>query len=187
MNSHRLLPCILALALLSACSDSGSDVQVFGGNTDVVNNHITLHDGTVTIKAQGAPDALVDGTGHLSIGGHDVPVNDAQRALLQRYNGAARKMREDAIAIGKAGVETATKELGAVAGKMTGADTTEETKQKAEAAAANIRQAAAKICTDLSDMKTTQDQLAPQLDAFKPYAQALTDENVEKCRRDTQR
>jgi len=185
MSSYRLLPCALALTLLVSACNSGSDVQVFGGDTDVVNNNITLHDGSVTIKAHGMPDALVDGTGNLSIDGHAVTVNDAQRALLLRYNGAARQMREDAIATGKAGVETATKELGAVAGRMTGADTTEETKQKAEAAAAGIRESAAKICVDLADMKTAQDELASQLDAFKPYAQALTDENIDKCRKGT--
>lgn len=183
--SFRYLPCVLALAVLTSACSSGNDVQIFGGDTDVINGHITLHDGRVTIKASGVPDATVDQNGQLAIDGHDVAVNDAQRALLQRYNGAARQMREDAIATGKAGVATATKELGAVAGKMTGADTAEQTKQKVEEAAANVKQSAAKICEDVADMKTAQDALATQLDAFKPYATAVSDEHVEKCRKDT--
>jgi hypothetical protein len=184
--SFRYLPCVLALAVMtSACSDSGNDVQVFGGDTDVVNHQITLHDGKVIIKAPGAPDATVDQSGQFAIKEQPITVNDAQRALLQRYNGAARQMREDAIATGKAGVATATKELGAVAGKMTGADTAEETRQKAEDAANGVRQAAAKICDDIAEMKSAQDELANQLDAFKPYGQALTDANIEKCRKDT--
>jgi hypothetical protein len=185
MNTYRFMPCLIALALLTACSGSNSDVQVFGGDTDTVNNNITLHDGNVTIKAPGEPDAVVDTAGKLTVGGKDVVVNDAQQALLLRYGGAARQMHEDAIAIGKAGAETATKALGAVAGKMTGAATTEETQQKAEAAAQSIRVAAAKICDDLATMKSAQDELAAQLDAFKPYGQALSDTNVEKCRKDT--
>lgn len=183
--SFRYLPCVLALAVLTSACSSGNDVQIFGGDTDVINGHITLHDGQVTIKASGAPDATVDQNGQLAIDGHDVAINDAQRTLLQRYNGAARQMREHAMEAGKAGVATATKELGAVAGKMTGADTAEQTKQKVEEAAATIKQAAAKICEDVADMKSAQDALAAQLDAFKPYATAVSNENVEKCRKDT--
>ena len=185
--SFRHLPCLLALTVLTtACSGgSGNDVQVFGGDTDIVNNHITLHDGRVTIKASGVPDAVVDIQGQLSIDGHDVPVNDAQRALLQRYNASAQAMRTDAIATGKAGVATAAQAMGAAAGKITGADSADATKEKVEAAAQNVKQAAAKICDDLGAMKAAQDELATQLEAFKPYAQALNETNIEKCRKDT--
>jgi hypothetical protein len=184
--SSRYLPCVLALAVLaSACSGSGHEVQIFGGDTDRINSHITLHDGVVTIKAPDAPDATVDQNGKLAVAGKDVAVSDAQRELLQHYNATARKMHDDAIATGKAGAETAAKALGAVAGKMTGADTAEETQKKAEAAAQDVRLAAAKICDDVAEMKSTQDTLVAQLDAFKPYGQALTDSNVEKCRNDS--
>lgn len=184
--STRYLSCVIALALLTAaCDGSGSDIQVFGGNTDVVNRQITLHDGTVVIKAAPAPDARVDANGTLTIDGHEVTLTDAQRALLQRYNGAARQMREDAIATGKAGIATATKALGAAAGKITGADSADETSKKADEAAANVELAAAKICDDIADMKTAQDAVATQLDAFKPYASALTDENIAHCRKGT--
>lgn len=185
--SFRYLPCVLAVAVLMSACSSGSDVQIFGGDTDVINNRITLSNGHVTIKLPGSPDATVDQAGQFAVDGKNVAVNDAQRALLQRYNGAAQHMREHAMEAGKAGVATATKELGAVAGKMTGADTAEETKQKVEAASQNILQAAAKICDDLADMKSAQDELATQLDAFKPYATAVTDDNVQKCRKDTKR
>ena len=185
--SFRYLPCVLALAVLTSACSSDNDVQIFGGSTDVVNGHITLSDGRVTIKMPGVPNATVDPNGQLAIDGHDVVVNDAQRALLQRYNGAAQHMREHAMQAGKAGVATASKELGAVARKMTGADTAEQTKQKVEDASKDILQATAKICDNMVEMKTAQDQLAAQLDAFKPYATALDGENVEKCRKDTQR
>jgi Protein of unknown function (DUF2884) len=182
--SFRYLPCVLAVALLTtACSDSGHDVQVFGASTDVISNNITMHDGVITIKVSGAPTATVDQQGQLVVDGKAVAVNDAQHALLQRYNGTALKMHDDAIATGKAGAETATKALGAVAGKLTGADSAEETRQKAEAAAKDVQQAAAKICDDLADMKSAQDELANQLEAFKPYGQALSDRNVEGCRK----
>jgi hypothetical protein len=182
--SFRYLPCVLTVALLTtACSNSGHDIQVFGASTDVISNNITLHDGVVTIKASGVPNATVDRQGQLAINGQAVAVNDAQHTLLQRYNGTALKMHDDAIATGKAGAETATKALGAVAGKLTGADSAEETRQKAEAAAQDVQQAAAKICDDLADMKAAQDELASQLEAFKPYGQALSERNVEGCRK----
>ncbi|WP_199100223.1 DUF2884 family protein [Dyella sp. ASV21] len=181
--TRRLLPCVLALSLLTAaCSHSDADVEVLGGDSDVLNKQITLHNDVVTIKAPGAPNATVDSNGTLSIDGHAVAVNEAQRALLQRYNGGARQIREDAIATGKAGVATAQKAIGAAAGKLTGADSAEETKQKVEAAKQDVRATASRICDDLATMKSAQDELAPQLDAFKPYAQALNDADVAKCR-----
>jgi hypothetical protein len=184
--SFRYLPCALILAALTtACSGSGGDVLVFGGNTDIINNRITMHDGVVTIKASGVPDATVNPQGQLAIDGHDVAVSDAQRGLLQRYNAAAQTMRTDAIATGKAGVATATQAVGAAAGKITGADSAEAARAKAEETAATVKQAAAKICEDLAAMKSAQDELATQLDAFKPYAHALGEANVEKCRKDT--
>jgi len=185
--SFRYLPCILALAVLTtACSGSGDDVQVFGGGTDIINHRITMHDGVITIKAPGAPDATVNAQGQLTIDGHDIAVNDAQHALLQRYSAAGQKMHDDAIATGKAGAETASKAVGAVTGKMTGAESSEEVKQKVEAAAQDVRLAAAKICDDLAEMKSAQDTLANQLDAFKPYGQAVTGDSVDKCRRDAE-
>ncbi|WP_430389589.1 DUF2884 family protein [Dyella sp. 20L07] len=184
--AFRHLPWLVAAAtLLTACGNHGDDMQVFGGDTDIVSHRVTLHDGRVTIKSPGVPDAVVDADGQLSIDGHDVAVNDAQRALLKSYNAAAQTMRADALATGKAGVATATQAMSAAAGKITGADNAEATKAKVEAAAQGVKQAAAKICDDLAAMKATQDQLATQLDAFKPYADALANSNVERCREHT--
>lgn len=180
--SFRTLPCVLALAVLTtACSGSGGDVQVFGGSTDIVNRHLTMHGGVITIKASGVPDATVDPQGQFAIDGKNVTVNDAQHALLLRYATAGQKMHADAIATGKAGAETATKALGAVAGKMTGAESAEETRQKMDAAAHDVEMAAAKICDDVAEMKAAQDELATQLEAFKPYGNALTESSVTEC------
>lgn len=182
----RQLPLLLVVAaLLSACGSHGDDTQVFGGSTDIVNHRITLHEGRVTIKTGGAPDAVVDAEGQLSIDGHDVPVNDAQRALLKRYNGAAQAMRADALATGKAGAATATQALSAAAAKVTGSDSAETARDKVETAARQVRQAAAKICDDLAEMKAAQDAVAAQLDAFKPYADGLDTTSVERCRERT--
>ena len=185
--NYRHLPWLLAMAgLVTACSHSSDDTQVLGGRTDTINHHITISDGKVTIKADGAPDAVVDGNGQLSIDGHDVTVNDAQRALLQRYNASAQAMREDAIATGKAGAATASQAVSSVAGKLTGSDADEAGAHDAiEVAAQKVKMAAAKICDDVASMKSAQDELATQLEAFKPYATALGEANVEKCREHT--
>lgn len=181
---HRYLPLILASTALAACSGGvGDDVQVFGGGTDWINSRITLHDGSVTIRADGAPNAVVDANGQLSINGQNVPANDAQRDLLKRYAATAQSMREHAVATGKAGVATATQAVSAAAGKMMGSDDAAEAGAKAKAAADNIKVAAAKICYDLADMKTAQDELATQMEAFKPYAGALSDASIAKCRK----
>lgn len=184
--THRHLPLLFAVAtLLSACGNHGDDVQVFGGSTDIVNHRITMHEGHITIRASGAPDAVVDATGQLTIDGHDVAVNDAQRSLLQRYNAAAQAMHDDAVATGKAGMATANQAMSAAAGKLTGAESEDTMKDKVEAAAQNVKQAAAKICDDLAGMKAVQDELGAQLDAFKPYADAIDTASVEHCREHT--
>ena len=183
----RRLPLVLAMAgMIAACSNSSNDTQVFGGRTDIINHRISMQDGQVTIHADGAPDAVVDGSGKLTIDGHDVPVNDAQRALLQRYNASAQAMREDAIATGKAGAATAAKAMGSVASKLAGGDADKAAAHdQIEAAAKDVERAADKICDDVASMKAAQDELASQLDAFKPYATALGEANVEKCRKHT--
>lgn len=184
--TYRHLPLLIAAAtLLSACGNHGDDTQVFGGSTDIVNHRITLHDGNVTIRASGVPDAVVDASGHLAINGQDVTVNDAQRALLKHYNAAALAMHDDAIATGKAGMATATQAMSSAAGKLTGSESEETVKEKVDAAAANVKQAAARICDDLADMKGAQDDLATQLDAFKPYADAIDTASVEHCQQHT--
>ncbi len=184
--TYRHLPLLFAVAtVLSACGNHGDDMQVFGGSTDIVNHRITLHDGNVTIKASGVPDAVIDANGDLSINGQNVAVNDAQRALLQRYNAAAQTMRSDAIATGKAGMATATQAMSSAAGKLTGAESEDTMKDKVEAAAQNVKQAAAKICDDLAGMKAVQDELGTQLDAFKPYADAIDTASIEHCREHT--
>jgi hypothetical protein len=185
MTTRHLPWLLVAATVLSACGNHGDDMQVFGGSTDIVNHRITLHDGNVTIKSSGVPDAVIDANGDLSIDGHNVAVNDAQRALLQRYNAAAQAMRTDAIATGKAGMATATQAMSSAAGKLTGAETEDTVKEKVDAAAANVKQAAAKICDDMTAMKAVQDELAPQMEAFKPYADALNTDSVERCKQHT--
>lgn len=180
--AYRHLPWLLVASTLLAACGNHDDTQVFGGSTDIVNHRITMRDGRVTIKTSGVPDAIVDANGQLSIDGHDVAVNNAQRTLLQQYNAAGQAMRTDAIATGKAGAATATQALGAAAGKLTGAESEDSMREKVDAAAQNVKQAAAKICDDLAAMKTAQDELATQLDAFKPYADALDSASVERCR-----
>lgn len=179
---------LLALtALLAACSDSGSDVQVFGGQTDIINSHLTLHEGKVTIRVSGAPHAEVGPDGTFAVDGKDIAVNDAQRALLKRYNASAQTMRKDAIATGKAGMATAKQAINHAVDHVTHTNDGGAGDNQVEAAAANVKQAAARICDDLVAMKTAQDELAVQMDAFKPYAHALDDASVEKCRKDTAR
>ena len=182
--TFRQVPWLLAAALLSACGHGGSDVQVFGGDTDTINHHITLHQHRVAIRVASAPEAVVDASGQLFVDSKPVPVNDAQRALLQRYNASAEAMRTDAIATGKAGMATAAQALNAAAGHIIGGDGAESTKDKVEAAAQSVKQSAAKICDDLAAMKSAQDALVTQLDAFKPYGQALRESDVEQCRHD---
>ncbi len=162
----------LSLAVLVAGCAPGTHVSTDKGN-------VTSNGKVITLRASGQPDAKISADGELTIDGKVVAVNDAQRALLQSYLKEMNAMTADGIAIGKQGAAlagTAVSEAikGAIKGDGKPVD------EKIEAEAKKIEQQAMQLCKRLVTIKASQDALADQLPAFKPYA-TIDASDVDDC------
>ena len=181
----KSLTVTLALAgLLAGCGDSSDHVSVIGFNgSRLINGHIGLNDNNVTLRVDGSPDAVISAGGDLSIDSRPVTVDAPQRALLQTYYRDVASVRDHGIETGKAGAATAGVALKSVASGLANGNTDQIDKQ-VNAQADKVKQSAMKICQDLADIQTTQNALATQLPAFKPYTSIVADSDVRDCRKD---
>ncbi len=171
--SHFPLFALSAALLLGGCQ-AGTTVD-----TDQGSVAGSLSGKRITLRADGFPNAQIDASGTLSIDGKPVAVNAAQRALLQRYQGEMAAMTADGIAIGKQGASLAgTAVSEAIKGAIRG--NTDEVESKVEAGAKKIEQQAMQLCARLVTIKASQDALAEQLPAFKPYA-TISEVDVSDC------
>jgi hypothetical protein len=163
-----------------------STVLLLGGctggttvSTDQGSVASSLSGKTITLRADGFPNAQIDDAGALSIDGKPVAMNAAQRALLLRYQGEMAAMTADGIAIGKQGAALAgTAVSEAIKGAIKG--DTDQVESKMEAKAKKIEQQAMRLCARLVTIKASQDALAAQLPAFKPYA-TISEVDVSDC------
>jgi hypothetical protein len=186
MSRIRLVPMLLATALLAACSGKGDHLHlnvVSTGNTSINNGAITVEDDTVTLHPDHAPNATIDSAGDFSVDGKPVDITPAQRALLVQYYAGAMAVREHGEETGKAGTAIAGDALKNAVSGLAGGDT-KSAADKVQAQADKVKQAALKICDDLAQIRVAQNQLVGQLPAFKPYDQLVTTESVGECRKD---
>jgi hypothetical protein len=166
--------CLLALSLavLVAGCNPGTHVSTGKGN-------VTSNGKVVTLRADGRPDAKISADGELTIDGKTVAVNDAQRVLLKNYIREMNAMTNDGIAIGKQGAALAgTAVSEAIKGAIKGDG--DQVDAKIEAEAKKIEQQAMQLCRRLVTIKASQDVLAEQLPAFKPYA-TIDVSDVDDC------
>mgnify|MGYP006341278925 FL=1 len=162
----------LPLALLLAACGPGTHVSTDTGN-------VSSNGKTITLRADGHPEAKITANGELTIDGKAVTVNAAQRALLQSYISEMNGMTADGIAIGKQGAALAgTAVSEAIKGAINGKG--EQIDAKIEAEAKKIEQQALLLCNRLVTIKASQDALAEQLPVFKPYA-TIDKSDVDDC------
>ena len=163
---------VLSLAALIAGCQPGTHVSTDNGN-------VTSNGKVITLRANGQPDAKISADGELTIGGKAVAVNPAQRVLLQSYLKEMNAMTLDGIAIGKQGAALAgTAVSEAIKGAINGDG--DQIDAKIEAEAEKIEQQAMRLCQRLVTIKVSQDALASQLPAFKPYA-TIDASDVDDC------
>jgi hypothetical protein len=162
-----LLPTMFAIAAgVAGCNSSD--------HYDTVTNYLSIHEGSIAVHSSGRADADITAAGDLSIAGNNVAVNDTQRDLFKHYYTTA-------IATGEAGAAVAGKALSSVASGLASGDTS-KIDSEVNASADKVEAKAALICTDLADLRSTQETLAGQLPAFQPYAQIKANE-ADDCRR----
>lgn len=159
--------------LLASCSvdDSGDSSGVF--------RHFSIDNGSVAVHAQGVADAVVDAGGNLTIAGKSVSTSAAQRQLLARYHDSILTLRNAAVAAGKAGIKTAGKAIGSViAGLASG--NPDKIDAQVNAQAGQVAARVAELCGALREIRSTQDAIAAQIEAFRPYA-TISAEDVDHC------
>ena len=151
---------------------SGNDGIVVLSDTDSDDN-----------RASRRPKAQITPRGDLLISDKPVAITPAQREMLLDYRQQLIEIGAQGIAIGKQGAAlgmNAARE--AIAGAFSGKPE-QEIRQRVEAKASGIREAAAKLCDRMPTLMETQQKLAAAMPEFKPYAE-LTPVKIDQCRKD---
>ncbi|HET7931648.1 MAG TPA: DUF2884 family protein [Rhodanobacteraceae bacterium] len=150
---------VLAASMLSACSPGIHGK--FGYN-------VTFDNGQLVSHAPGHPDATVSADGSLQIGGKAVATTPQQRALLRDYYAQSKSAVDAGIATGKAGVKLGTHAVSEAIRSIFAGDS-KQAQQGIETQANAIDASAQKLCSDIKQLHQTQQAIAAQLPAFKPY------------------
>ena len=153
------------ITLLGACA-SGDDT---GTSTSALQHISIARNGDVIAHAHDGSSARISATGDLEIRGRSVAVTSSQRDLLQGYHAAALALRNDAIATGKAGVETGMHALDAVA-KGLASGKPDSIDAEITPRANKVDALAQTVCRDLEHLHADQTAVAAALPAFAPYA-----------------
>lgn len=136
----------------------------------------------ISISNDNAPKAEITPQGDFLIAGNPVPLTSSQRAEMLAYRGQIIEIGREGIAIGRQGAALgANAATEAIAGVFSG-ESKEQIRQRVEAQASGIRRAAARICDRLPALRTSQQKLAVDVPAFKPYAD-LTPPKIDECRK----
>ena len=171
--------CILCaasgLAVLAA-SCSRAD-----GNSTSAFEHLSIaSNGDVIAHARDGGNARIGAAGDLEIQGKQVAVTPAQRQLLQTYHSDAVALRNDAIATGKAGMQTGLHALDAVA-KGLASGHPDSIDSEVNSRASKVDALANAVCTDLGRLYTAQGEVTTAIPAFGPYA-TIEQHEVSDCR-----
>lgn len=172
MTLRHLALALLLPAALAGCGSGDSEVKVAGA--------IRLHDGTAIVQAVGQPDARIAGSGELTINGQAVPLTAEERDLFRQYYVEAYKLRDQGLAIRRTGSNMAAFAIGSAASSPAGGASGKSAGQRNDQTTQITHQAAI-LCDSLDRLRATQDVIAGQLPAFRPYA-SLKDGKVRACR-----
>ena len=158
-SKFLLLPLLLAPAL-AGCSNHGHSPS---------GQYVSFAGNALVVKTPARPDAQISTEGDLRIGDSAVAVNPTQRALLKRYYSEVLTIRDDGIATGNQGAALGVHAIGTAFGNLV-AGTPDKIDQDIDARSKTLEAAAQRLCSDLGQVKATQDEIAAQLPAFRPYA-----------------
>lgn len=186
-----------SLAVLTACSAGQAPVSSASSSAspspdtpiasaidramDKVGAEIATKNIRVSDGGDAKPKAEITPQGDFLIDGKAVPLTAAQRNEMLAYRQQIVGVAQQGVEIGKQGASLGMSAAGAaIAGALAG-ESDQQIRQRVEAQASGIREAAAKICDRLPAMMTSQQKLAADVPAFKPYA-TMTQEDIDDCR-----
>ncbi|MDH1790993.1 YggN family protein [Stenotrophomonas sp. GD03819] len=197
MNLLRLLPAVLLSLPLIACGGTSSApdktvgksvAEATGGVGEAVRNAMDdarkdIAQGNIKISADKQPRAEITPDGRLLIAGKEIAANDIQRRHLQDYRGHVVAIAMDGMDVGLAGAKLGASAAGeALKGIFSG--DSEGVEKRINAEAEKIEAQAKRICDRLPAMLASQQALARELPAFKPYA-TMDQGDVDDCGKDT--
>lgn len=164
-------------ALAIATGVSGCSIGIDNGS---VFHYISIHDGSIAVHANSAPDAIVTPAGALSIDGKAITLTPAQRDLLKQYYAQVMAVRNDGIATGKAGAAMAGHAIGSVASGLAHGNP-DSIGPAIDARARQVEAKAMAVCNGVITLQAKQDAIANAVPAFKPYA-LINGKEVSDCR-----
>lgn len=196
MNLLRLLPATLLCLPLIACGGTSSApdksvgksvAEATSGVGQTVKEAMDdarkdIAQGNIKISADKQPRAEITPDGRLLIAGKEVAANDVQRRHLQEYRGHVVAVAMAGMDVGLAGAKLGANAAGeALKGIFSG--DSEGVEKRVNAEAAKIEAQAKRICDRLPAMLASQQALARELPAFKPYA-TMDQSDVDDCGKD---
>ena len=199
MNLLRLMPAVLLCLPLIACGDTSSSssstdtspgkaVAEATGQIGKTVKEATdkaraeIDKGNIKISADNQPQAEITPDGRLLIGGKEVDTTPAQRRQLQDYRGHIAGIAKDGMEIGVAGAKLgASAASEAIKGVFSG--DTDGIEKRINAEAEKIEVQAKQLCSRMPAMLASQQALARDLPAFKPYA-TMDQSDVDDCAKD---
>ncbi|WP_285309617.1 DUF2884 family protein [Stenotrophomonas maltophilia] len=196
MNLLRLLPATLLCLPLIACGGTSSApdksvgksvAEATSGVGQTVKEAMDdarkdIAQGNIKISADKQPRAEITQDGRLLIAGKEVAANDVQRRHLQEYRGHVVAVAMAGMDVGLAGAKLGANAAGeALKGIFSG--DSEGVEKRINAEAAKIEAQAKRICDRLPAMLASQQALARELPAFKPYA-TMDQSDVDDCGKD---
>ncbi|WP_242900176.1 YggN family protein [Stenotrophomonas maltophilia] len=196
MNLLRLLPATLLCLPLIACGGTSSApdksvgksvAEATSGVGQTVKEAMDdarkdIAQGNIKISADKQPRAGITPDGRLLIAGKEVAANDVQRRHLQEYRGHVVAVAMAGMDVGLAGAKLGANAAGeALKGIFSG--DSEGVEKRINAEAAKIEAQAKRICDRLPAMLASQQALARELPAFKPYA-TMDQSDVDDCGKD---
>jgi hypothetical protein len=165
MTSLKAFALALAVGLLAACSQGRGD----DGHTSVFQHLSIADNGDVIAHARDGSSARISAAGDIEIGGKPITVTAAQRRLLQSYHADTLALRRDAVATGKAGIQTGLHAISAVA-KGLASGNPDSIDAEVNSRAQKVDALAHGVCQDLARLYADQGQVATAIPAFNPYA-----------------
>lgn len=156
---------MFGIVMLAACSQGDYD----HADTSVFRHLSIAKNGDVLAHARDGSSARISPAGDLVIGEKRIAGDSGQRKLLRSYYADALALRDDAVATGKAGVQTGLTAVSAVASGLASGNP-DSIDPKVNAKADKVDALAQTVCRDLARLYTDQGEVTAAIPAFGPYA-----------------
>jgi hypothetical protein len=173
----RIAGLCCGLVLLTGCAG----FRTADNELDAASPKLATENTTLTSHDRNAPEAVTTPQGDFLIDGKRVAITPQQRNEMLAYRTQTIEIAQQGIAIGHEGVEAGRRAVvPMIFAALFGADD-DAVEASMDKRLAGVRKDSEQLCTRLPQLMATQQQLAAELPAFKPYA-TLTQKDVEDCR-----